>query len=352
MTLLDQTIAAITAPSAAVAARVQHALDFKTKPRGSLGRLEALAVWYASVRGDETPAPAQKAIVVMGGDHGVASEGVSAFPAEVTRQMLLNFAAGGAAINVLARQVGARVLVVDMGVREAVEDAPTIRQARVGAGTASFVRGPAMTSAQARQALEIGIAIARELAADGITLVGLGEMGIGNSTSAAALGAALLGVPASEMAGRGTGIDDAGLRRKIDVIERALVLHRPDAADPLAVLASLGGFEIAGLAGLTLGAAAAGIGVVVDGFIATAAALVATRLAPRVTPFLIAGHKSVEPGHTRMLAALGLRPCLDLELRLGEGTGAALCMGIVDAALAVLADMATFAAAGVSDSGR
>jgi nicotinate-nucleotide--dimethylbenzimidazole phosphoribosyltransferase len=351
-TSLERTCAAITHPDARVAAEVQRALDGKTKPRGSLGRLEALACRYAAVRGLARPPLPEKAVVVMGADHGVADEGVSAYPAEVTRQMLYNIAGGGAAINVLARHVGARVVVVDMGAREPLVDAPDVRAPRIGAGTANFTRGPAMSEAEARRALEAGIDIARGLAGEGVTLLAIGEMGIGNTTSASALTAALLGLPASEVVGRGTGVDAEGLRRKVDAIERGMAMNRPRADEPLDVLAKLGGFEIAGLAGVVLGAAEKRVPVVVDGFIANAATLVAARLCPRVPKFLIAGHRSVEPGHARLLEALGLAPLLDLELRLGEGTGAVLAMGLVDAAVRVLLEMATFDEAGVSDTGR
>jgi nicotinate-nucleotide--dimethylbenzimidazole phosphoribosyltransferase len=353
---IEEVIARISHPDAAVAAEVQRALDRKTKPRGSLGRLEALAVQVASVRGLLRPAMPVKALVVMGADHGVVAEGVSAYPSEVTGQMLLNFAAGGAAVNVLARQVGAEVLVVDMGVKAPLpEDAPgagSIRRERVGPGTASFADGPAMSRSQAVQAIGTGIRIASELAGRGVTLIGIGEMGIGNSTAASAMCAALLGLPPAEVVGRGTGIDDEGLRRKTQVIERALAVNRPERADPFDVLTKVGGFEIAGLCGVVLGAAAARVPVVCDGFIASTAALAAARRAPNVIGFLIGGHRSAEPGHSRVLEALRLRPLLDLEMRLGEGTGAALAMSLVDAAVRVLAEMATFDSAGVSDSGR
>jgi nicotinate-nucleotide--dimethylbenzimidazole phosphoribosyltransferase len=271
--------------------------------------------------------------------------------------MLLNFARGGAAINVLARHAGARVVVVDMGVA-AVAATPSdqavaraiVRRA-VRAGTDNFARGPAMSRAEAVRALEAGVAVADELAGGGVTLLGCGEMGIANSTAASAIVAALTGAPPAEVTGRGTGIDDPGLAHKIATVARALEVNRCDPADPIAVLASVGGFEIAGLAGAILGGAARRVAVVVDGFISAAAALVAARLEPRVGPFLIAAHRSTEPGHGRVLAELGLEPLLDLELRLGEGTGAALAMSLVDAAVRVLHEMATFADAGVADSG-
>jgi nicotinate-nucleotide--dimethylbenzimidazole phosphoribosyltransferase len=349
MSLLEETCARIREPDAGLAAETQRLLDQKTKPPGSLGRLEELACRVAAIRGDTGAARPRKALVVMGADHGVADELVSAYPQEVTAQMLLNFARGGAAINVLARQAGARVVVVDMGVKGALPPVPEIRSARVAAGTHNFTRAPAMTRAQAVQALESGIAIAAELAADGITLLGVGDMGIGNTTAASALAAAFTGAPPEEVCGRGTGVDDDGLRRKIDVVRRALALHRPDAADGVGTLAQLGGFEIAGLAGVVLGAAAARVPVVVDGFICGAAALAATRIAPAATGSLIASHRSVEAGHRAVLKAIGQRPLLDLDLRLGEGTGAVLAMNLIDAALAIVREMATFASAGVSD---
>jgi nicotinate-nucleotide--dimethylbenzimidazole phosphoribosyltransferase len=280
----------------------------------------------------------------------VAAEGVSAFPQEVTWQMVANFVRGGAAINVLARHAGAEVIVADMGVKQPV-DLPGVRAVRLGAGTGNIAREPAMTRAQAVAGLEAGIAIAEELAARGVTLVATGEMGIANTTPATALAAHFTGARPEELAGRGTGVDDAGLARKVEAVRRALALHGR-AAEPLDALARLGGFEIAGLAGLVLGAAARRVPVVVDGFISSAAALAAVRLAPAAAGYLVAAHRSVEPGHVRVLAALDARPLLDLEMRLGEGTGAALAMHLVEAAIRILREMATFADAGVSDSGR
>jgi nicotinate-nucleotide--dimethylbenzimidazole phosphoribosyltransferase len=351
MTLLTDTIARIREPDRHVAAATQRLLDAKTKPRRSLGRLEDIACQVAAIRGTTAPGPARKAIVVMGGDHGVAAEAVSAFPQEVTRQMLQNFARGGAAINVLARQAGAQLVVVDMGIAVALPDEPAIRDRRIAAGTQNFTRGPAMTRGEAIAAIEAGIAVADELTGDGIGLIGIGEMGIANTTSASAVIAALTEAPVDAVTGRGTGISDDAIAHKIAVIERAIAHNRPDPRDPLDVLAKLGGFEIAGLAGVVLGAAAAATPVVVDGFICSAAALIAARLAPPVTGTMLASHRSTELGHRHVLAALGLSPLLDLELRLGEATGAALAMPLIDAALAILSDMATFSAAGVSDSG-
>lgn len=351
MSLLDDTRRCIGTPDPVVAARTQQLLDDKTKPRRSLGRLEEVACRVAAMRGSALPELPVKAIVVMAADHGVAAEGVSAYPQEVTRQMVLNFVRGGAAINVLARHAGAQLVVVDMGVAGELEPAPGLVVRRIAAGTRNLAHGPAMSRDEALRALEAGITLARELAASGVTLLGTGEMGIANTTSASALAAVLTVRPVAEMTGRGTGVDDEAWRRKVEVIERAIACNRPDPTDALDTLAKLGGFEIAGLAGLILGAAAARVPVVLDGVIAGAAALVAVRLEPRAAGFLLAAHRSIEPAHGPLLAALGLEPLLDLSLRLGEGTGAALALGLVEAALRILHEMASFSAAGVADSG-
>lgn len=351
MTLLADTRAAIIAVDPSVAAATQRLLDSKTKPRRSLGRLEDLACRVAAIRGTPTPALPVKAIIVMGADHGVAEEGVSAYPQAVTRQMLLNFADGGAAINVLAGHAGARVVVVDMGVKQPLPARPEIRAERIGPGTQNLSRQAAMSGAQAVAAVETGIRLAHELAASGVTLLGIGEMGIANTTAASALTAVFTGADPADVTGRGTGVDDAGLQHKVDVVRRALAINQPDPADPLDALAKVGGFEIAGLAGVVLGAASRRVPIVVDGFITGVAALVAVRLAPAAAEYLIAAHQSVEVGHRLVLDALGLRPLLDLELRLGEGTGAALAMSLIEAALRILHEMATFEGAGVSDSG-
>jgi nicotinate-nucleotide--dimethylbenzimidazole phosphoribosyltransferase len=324
----------------------RRAYDSKTKPRGSLGRLEELGVRLAEIRGF-VPDSLEAAVVVAAGDHGVAAEGVSAYPSEVTAQMVANFASGGAAINVLARQAGARLVLVDAGVAGPV-DAPGVRELRLGPGTASFTSGPAMTEEQARRGLEAGAALVDELG--GIDVVGLGEMGIGNTTSAGAITAALLDVPPESVCGRGTGVDDAGLARKVDAVRRGLAAN--PARDPLSVLAGLGGFELAVLAGVVLGCARNRVAALLDGFITTAAALVAVRLEPAAGEVLIASHLSPEPGHALLLDALGLRPLLDLELRLGEGSGAALALPLLRSAVAILAEMATFDDAGVTDAGR
>ncbi|HTP25163.1 MAG TPA: nicotinate-nucleotide--dimethylbenzimidazole phosphoribosyltransferase [Anaeromyxobacteraceae bacterium] len=348
MTLLEATVARIPEPDLCAAREVRSRLDEKTKPPGSLGRLEELACALAAIRGTPDLDPPLKAIVVMAGDHGVAAEGVSAFPQAVTAQMVLNFARSGAAINVLSRQVGARVVVVDMGVSSPIPEDPAIRSMRVRAGTNNITLGPAMSRDEAIRALEAGISVAEELISSGVGLLGLGEMGIANSTSASALAAAFTGASPEEVTGRGTGIDDSQLRHKVDIVRRALEVNPPDPVDPLATLAGLGGLEIAGLAGVALCSAACRIPVLLDGFIATAAALAAARIAPRAAHAFIASHLSVEVGHRCLLDALGKTPLLALDLRLGEGSGAALAMHLVDASIHILREMATFASAGVS----
>jgi nicotinate-nucleotide--dimethylbenzimidazole phosphoribosyltransferase len=348
--MLQRTCAEIVPCCPDTARAAQAKLDRKTKPRGSLGRLEELAIRLATIYGTTEPDLPAKAVVVMAADHGVAEEGVSAYPSEVTAQMVRNFAAGGAAINILAAQQQARVIVVDMGVKAPLDGLANLRSHRLGAGTANLARGPAMTRETAIRALEIGILLASELQQAGIRLLAVGEMGIANTTSASAITAAMLGLHPAEVTGRGTGVDDSRLRKKVAVIENALAANRPDVADPLNVLAKVGGFEIAGLAGLMLGAAAQMVPVVLDGFITGAAALIAAGLCPIVREYLIASHRSAEPGHAFILRHLGLRPLFDLEMRLGEGTGAVLAMNLIEASLHILRDMATFEAAGVTDA--
>ncbi len=319
-----------------------------TKPPGSLGKLEQLAVRVAGIVGHGRPRLQHKAIVVMAGDHGVVEEGVSAFPQSVTSQMVYNFLAGGAAINVLARHVGARVVVVDMGVATDLAPHPDLVIKKVGHGTGNITRGPAMTREQAIQAILGGVSVIEAELEKGLDVVATGDMGIGNTTPSAAIAAAITGRSPAEIVGRGTGVDDVGLVHKVSAVQRALSVNRPDALDGLDVLSKVGGFEIGGLVGVILAAAAYRKPVIIDGFISTAAALVATQIAPHVRPFLIAGHRSQEKGHRIMLDWLGLEPVLDLEMRLGEGTGAALAMGIVDAACKTLDEMATFEEAGVA----
>lgn len=344
--------AQIPVADARAARAAQAAIDGKTKPRGSLGRLEQVAVWYAGIRGTAEPALSVKAIAVLVADHGIARAGVSAYPQEVTGQMLLNFDRGGAAINVLARAANAELIVADFGVAGPPAASTRIRQDRVAAGTADFTTGPAMTRQQAADAVSRGVALADELVARGVTLIGTGEMGIGNTTSSSAIAAVYDAASVADLVGPGTGLDAAGIARKRALVETALAFHRPQASDPLGVLAAVGGFEIAGLAGVILGAAGHGTAVVLDGFITGAAALVACRIAPAARGYLLASHESREPGHRHVLKALGLEPLLRLDLRLGEGSGAALAMPLVDAAVRILREMASFESAGVTDTGR
>lgn len=329
--------------------QVQARLDRLTKPLGSLGRLEAVAKQIAGMTRQGRPSVARKLIITMAADHGVVEDGVSAYPQAVTAQMVVNFLRGGAGINVLARHVGARVVVVDMGVAADLPPHPDLVVRKVGYGTRNIARGPAMTRDEAARAIQAGIEIVERELARGADIVGTGDMGIGNTTPSSAIAAVLTGQPAALVTGRGTGIDDAAYAKKVAVIERALSVNRPDPADPLDVLSKVGGFEIAGLAGVILGGAAARRPVVIDGFISGAAALIAAALEPRVIDYLIASHRSQEPGHRVMLEHLRLQPLLDLDLRLGEGTGGALAMSIIDAACKILNEMATFEEAAVSD---
>jgi len=304
--LLDET--------AMQAARARQ--DQLTKPRGSLGRLEELSIQLAGMKADPFPSVERKAVIVMAADHGVTAEGVSAYPAEVTAQMVLNFLHGGAAINVLARQVGARVTVVDIGVAADFEPTLGLIQRKVLCGTRNLAQGPAMTREEAEQALQVGVDVLNEEAARGLDIVATGDMGIGNTTSSSAIVAAMTGLLVAQVVGRGTGIDDTGLQRKIKVIEQALSVNQPNAKDAMDVLHKVGGLEIAGLAGMMIAAASHRIPVVVDGFISTAAAMIAVGLAPRVRDYLISAHQSVEIGHQVMLKHLNLIPLLDLNLRL------------------------------------
>jgi nicotinate-nucleotide--dimethylbenzimidazole phosphoribosyltransferase len=348
MNLLADTIARI-APLDGMATQAARARQTQlTKPAGSLGRLEDLAIQIAGITGKARPRLHQPAVIVMAADHGVARQGVSAYPAEVTPQMVQNFLGGGAAINVLARHVGAHVVVVDMGVASPIAPHPDLIDRKIAPGTRDFTVEPAMTREQARLAVEVGIAVVSDAIARGADLVATGDMGIGNTTASSAIVAAITGQPVAQVTGRGTGVDDAGLARKIAVIERALALHEPDPADGLDVLAKVGGFEIGGLAGVMIGAAAKRVPVVIDGFISGAAALIACALAPAVQPYLIGGHRSVERGHAAVFARLDLEPLLDLGMRLGEGTGAVLAQPLCLAACKMLDEMATFGEAGVA----
>jgi nicotinate-nucleotide--dimethylbenzimidazole phosphoribosyltransferase len=324
---------------------VQACLDSQTKPPGSLGRLEELVTEVACIQGTAGPSVARKLLFTMAADHGVVEEGVSAFPQSVTAQMVRNFLSGGAAVNVLARHAGCAVVVVDMGVAGEL-DLPGLVSRKIAPGTANFTRGPAMTREQAEAAVVAGIELALERKFD---LLGTGEMGIGNTTPSAAVAAVVTGIPVPEITGRGTGVDDRGLAHKIDAVQRGIRVNRPDPSDPLDVLAKVGGFEIGGIAGLVLGATVKRRPMVVDGFISTADALLAHALCPEASGYMLLSHRSAEQGHDLLLRYLGARPILDLDMRLGEGTGAALAMEVIDAALALYDGMATFDQAGVDN---
>ncbi|MDD4587899.1 MAG: nicotinate-nucleotide--dimethylbenzimidazole phosphoribosyltransferase [Heliobacteriaceae bacterium] len=326
----------------------QRHLDDLTKPPGSLGVLETIGKHLAGIYGAIPSATPKKTIVLMAGDHGVVAEGVSAFPSEVTLQMVANFANGGAGINVLARHAGVELVCVDVGIAGNPPDLPNLRRCKVAYGTKNMARGPAMTQEQAVRAILTGADLVGELAAAGTGIVGTGEMGIGNTTSSAALIAVFSGMPPADVVGRGTGLNDRQLERKIRVVEQAIAVNRPRREDPLDALAKLGGLEIAGLTGVILGAAANRMPVVIDGFISGAAAVVAGEICPLAKEYMLGSHLSEEPGHKIMLEYLGLEPILMMRFRLGEGTGAALGMFVVDAAVKIMNEMATFSQAGVA----
>ncbi|MBU5638625.1 nicotinate-nucleotide--dimethylbenzimidazole phosphoribosyltransferase [Geomonas sp. Red69] len=350
MQLLETTLAKIQPVDEAMLAKAQAKLDNKTKPLGSLGRLEEVGRRFAAITGDLAPDTAKKVIFTFAGDHGIVEEGVSLFPKEVTPQMVLNFLRGGAGVNVLARHSGAEVRVVDVGVDYDFEPAPGLIIRKVAKGTRNFAKGSAMTREEAVAAIEVGIALADEAKKEGIAMVGTGEMGIGNTSPSSAIIAAIAGCTVREVTHRGTGIGDEALENKIKVIQAGLDLNRPEPQDPLDVLTKVGGLEIAGIAGLVLGAAANRIPVVVDGFISTAGALIASEIHPSVRDYIFTAHTSVEIGHQMMLERIGVKPLLDLQLRLGEGTGAALAMGLIEAGVKILKEMATFEEAGVASS--
>jgi nicotinate-nucleotide--dimethylbenzimidazole phosphoribosyltransferase len=323
-------------------------LDNLTKPVGSLGFLEDLAANYCLITGTSTPKLGKKRVVTFAGDHSVATEGVSAYPSEVTPQMVYNMLAGGAAINVLAKHVGADLQVVDIGVADPLDGASKIIRRKVKPGTDNMSRGPAMTKEEAIQAIRVGVELAHAAADDGVTLLGTGEMGIANTTPSSALYAVLIPCQVAEVTGRGTGIDDTRFQHKITVIERSIEVNASMLHDPLSTLAAVGGLEIAGICGLILGGAVRNLPVVVDGFISSAAALVAMRLSESVIDYLFFSHCSAEAGHRTFFERLGIRPILDLDLRLGEGTGAALAMHVIEGAVKIYQKMATFDSAGVS----
>ncbi|ANE46366.1 nicotinate-nucleotide--dimethylbenzimidazole phosphoribosyltransferase [Paenibacillus swuensis] len=348
MLTIEQMVERIQPLDAEAMEGAQRRLDSLTKPPGSLGKLEDLAKQAAGITGEVTPDLSRKAVIVMAGDHGVCEEGVSAFPAEVTPQMVLNFLTGGAAVNVLARQAGADVICVDIGVNAELEH-PGLEQRKIRRGTGNIARGPAMTRAEAEAAVRAGFDLVAEQAAQGVRVFATGEMGIGNTTPSAAMMVALTGLDPDLAVGAGTGIDEARRRHKVDVVRRAVDVNAPDASDTMDVLAKLGGLEIAGLVGVILGAAAHRCLVVVDGFISSAAALVAVRLAPLALGYMVGSHLSMEQGHARLMEATGLNPVLHMDMRLGEGTGAVLTFHLIEASQRILKEMATFESAGVSN---
>jgi nicotinate-nucleotide--dimethylbenzimidazole phosphoribosyltransferase len=331
--------------------KTQGRLDCLTKPLGSLGRLEELAKQLAGITGRADPILKNKVIFTLAADHGVTEEGVSAYPKDVTAQMVYNFMRGGAGINVLAGHVNARVVVVDMGVASDLENKKGLVIKKIGHGTRNMAKGPAMSRDEAIRCIESGIEVFDDEFKKGIDIAGTGDMGIGNTTASSAITAAFTGRNVEEITGRGTGIDDTSFRKKVAVIEKAIAINKPDANDAIDVLSKVGGFEIGGLAGLIIAAASKKVPVVIDGFISGAAALIAYHISPKVKDYLIASHCSVEKGHKIILDRMGLKPLLNLDLRLGEGTGAALGIGLADAAVKIMTQMATFKSAGVSEKG-
>lgn len=348
MQRLNATLEKIRPVPVARVAKAYERLDNLTKPRRSLGYLEELAARYVAISGEERPKIGGKRVYVFAGDHKVTAEGVSAYPSVVTQLMVKNFLGGGAGINVLARRANASVEVVDIGVDGDFGDLPGLLAHKVKHGADNIAKGPAMTLDEACRAVEVGITLAEKAVEQGVTLLGTGEMGIGNTTPAAALFAAFLNLPVQDVTGPGTGLDEAAVSAKVAVIERALQVNRVHCVNPLATLAALGGLEIAGLCGLCLGAAAQQTAVVVDGFISSAAALAAMRMCPAAKDYMFFAHMSAEPGHRKFFESEGLRPIVDLGLRLGEGTGAALAMSIIESAVAVYNEMATFAEIGIT----
>jgi nicotinate-nucleotide--dimethylbenzimidazole phosphoribosyltransferase len=332
--------------------RAQERLDALTKPKGSLGRLEELAKQICAITGKENPQLANKVIFTLAADHGVTDEGVSVYPREVTAQMVYNFLSGGAGINVLANHVGARVVIVDMGVAVNLKLDPRLVIKKINYGTKNIAKGPAMSRKEAVDSIYAGIEIFEDEFKRGIDIAGTGDMGIGNTTASSAITAVFTKKPIEEITGKGTGLDDKGLKNKIDIIRKSISLNKPDSSDPIDVLSKVGGFEIGGLAGIILAAASKKIPVVIDGFISGAAALIAFHLEPKVKEYLVAAHNSVEKGHKVILQHIGIEPLFNLDLRLGEGTGAALGIGLADAAIKILTQMATFKSANVSERNK
>ncbi len=348
MKLLNQTIENIEEVSIDSNGEIRDRLNKLAIPSGSLGRLEEFATIYASIKGSISAPIKHKVVFTMAGDHGVSSEGVSAFPQEVTRQMVENFLEGNATINVFAQHVGARVVIVDCGVNAEFEPREGLKIKKVGYGTGNIAHGPAMSTEQAIQSLEIGIEVFNEEFHNGLDIVGTGDMGIANTTPSSAIIACLTGLDVSKVTGRGAGLDNWEVEKKIGIIRRALDINELDPLDPIDVLAKVGGFEIGGIAGLCLAAARHKIPVLIDGFISTAAALIACAIEPKVNNYIIASHVSAENGHRVALEKLGKKAILDLNLRLGEGTGAVLGINLVEIGVKILTQLATFSEARVS----
>ena len=349
MNKINQTISGIKPLDKKSMGEARIRQDNLTKPQGSMGQLETLSIQVAGIKGDPKPRITHKVIFTLAGDHGVTKDGVSAYPSEVTPQMVYNFLRGGAGINVLARHIGARVVVADLGVASVLERHPDLKDRKVAMGTRNMAAGPAVSREEAIRSIEAGIELVEEELPIGVDILGTGDMGIGNTTASSAITAAITGADVAAVTGRGTGIDDKGWEKKVKVIKKALELNRPDPKDAIDVLSKVGGFEIGGIAGVILAGARYRIPVVIDGFISGAAALIAATLSPEVKPFLIASHQSAEQGHRVLLEYLGLKPLLNLDLRLGEGTGAALGIFLVEASAKILDEMATFSEAGVSE---
>lgn len=348
-TAINNVTRNIAALDGALIKRCQERLDNLTKPQGSLGRLEELAKQICAISGKDNPSLAHRVIFTLACDHGVSDEGVSAYPKEVTAQMVYNFLNGGAGINVLANHVGARVVVADMGVCVDLKPDPRLIVKKISYGTKNMAKGPAMTRDEAINSICAGIDIFLDEFKKGIDIIGTGEMGIGNTTASSAITAIFTKKPVEEVTGKGTGLNGDGLKKKIAIIEKAISINNPDPDDPIDVLSKVGGFEIGGLTGIILAAASNKIPVVIDGFISGAAALIAFYIEPKVKDYMIAAHCSVESGHKVILEHIGLRPLLDLDLRLGEGTGAALGINLAEASIKILTQMATFESANVSE---
>ncbi|HWR39125.1 MAG TPA: nicotinate-nucleotide--dimethylbenzimidazole phosphoribosyltransferase [Patescibacteria group bacterium] len=345
--LLEKTLANIGPLDQTAIKQAKERLDNLTKPLESLGVLEDLAMQLAGITGNPMPQVGDKVVLVMAGDHGVAAEKVTCFPQEVTQQQITNFIRGGGGISVMTRHVGARVECVDVGIAAHL-DYPGLIQKKVALGTKNMAKGPAMTREEAIRSLEVGIEVAEDQIRRGATLIGTGEMGIANTTPSSAILAAFSGLPVRCIVGRGAGINDTMLRHKTAIIEQSLAVNQPDTRDPIDVLSKIGGLEIGAIAGVMLAAAAHRIPVIIDGFISGAGALIASRIEPQSRNYMIASHNSVEPGHNILLKLLDLEPMLQMKMRLGEGTGAALAMNLVEASCKMIHEMATFAEAGVT----